>query len=278
MGEPEAPRRRLPLALILAGLLALGGLGAAAWFVFGPGVTLERTELEDGGLGTQRYRLRVRGSERQSPEIYTAPELVGSGLSGRSDGTYRISWSSNHASFLYRVEVRDEDDALVLTDPRETLVVEQTQVLLLTGGGAVVLEGHEADDLLPVLANPRIYFGFDLVNSAPKGAKATDEAGLVAGTQVRVAKLYPGSPADKAGFELGDVLVSVDLYGKLHAVRSRQTLATWWALVAPGNEFVFEVRRGEQTLKIPLKTTWRGPQETQSPSSVSDDPRHLKRH
>lgn len=274
----EEPSRRGPrLLLPLFFCLLLGGLAAGGWALWGPGDEFDRSDLEDGGLRTQRFRLQLRGSDRQSPEIYLAPEIVGSGLSGRSDGTWRLNWMGLEGAYEHRIWLGD-DDSLMLEDRRETIVVKQGEILLLTAGGPYVLAGQAAEDLLPVIANPRLYVGAELVNSIPKGAIATDELGKVAGLEVLVKHVYPGSPAEAGGLEAGDVLLSVDMSGHQHQVRSRQTLATWWADITAGNTLVFQVRRGAKTLSVSVKTRNRSAQEFRSPSSVSDDRSYFKRH
>lgn len=273
----EQPRQvpRLLLGLLMVGLVV--ALGGGAWLLFGQRLELERTDLEDGGLRTQRFRLQVSGTERQSPEIYLAPEIMGSGLSGRSDGTYRLSWLGLDSGFEYRVRFED-DDSLVIEDRRGPVVVKPGEVLLLNASGPQVLRGREAEDLLPVVANPRLYVGAKLVNSAPKGAKGSNEAGLVAGTEVRVVDVYPGSPAEAAGLVPGDVLLSVTCGGRALEIQSRQTLATWWCDITAGNVLNFEVRRAGQTLSVPVKTRDRAGSEFRDSSSISDDPSFLKRH
>jgi hypothetical protein len=273
--EPSRKGPRLLLGLLVLGLLA--GLGAGAWALFGPGLELERTELEDGGLRTQRFRLQVSGTGRQGPDIYLAPEVMGSGLSGRSDGTYRLSWHGLDSGFEYRVRLED-DDSLVIEDRRETLVVKPDEVLLLSAGGAEVLRGRTADDLLPVVANPRLYVGAKLSNSAPRGAQGSNEAGLVAGTEVHVKGVYVGSPAEASGLQAGDVLLSVESGGRRLEIQSRQALATWWCEITAGNVLTFEVRRGGETLSVPVKTRDRTASEFRGASSISDDPSYLQRH
>lgn len=272
----EPHRSRAPLILLVL-LVVVGGLAAAGWAIWAPGDEFDRSELEDGGLMTQRFRLMLRGSERQSPEIYLAPEIVGSGLSGRSDGSWRLNWMGLEGAYECRIRLSD-DDSLILEDRRENLVVKQGEVLLLSASGPIVLRGRSAEELLPVVANPRLYVGAKLVNSAPRGVKATNEAGLIAGTEVRVTGVYAGSPAESAGLQEGDVLLSVDMSGNKLEIRSRQSLATWWCEITAGNTLEFEVRRGSETLRVPVKTRSRTALELRGVSSISDDPSYLRRH
>ena len=180
-------------------------------------------------------------------------------------------------AFEYRIRL-GEGDSLLLEDFHQSLVVKQGEVLLLTAGGPTVLRGREADELLPVVANPRLYVGAKLVNSVPRGVTATNETGLIAGTEVRVTGVYSGSPAEAAGLQEGDVLLSVDMSGRKLQIASRQTLATWWCDITAGNVLVFEVRRGGETLQVPVKTRDRTAQEFRDSSSISDEPSYFQRH
>ncbi len=68
---------------------------------------------------------------------------------------------------------------------------------------------------------------------------------------ILVDDIYPGGPADKAGLEQGDVILSID--GKL--VSSPQALRYYTGLEIVGGTIPIEILRGEkrQTLKIPLE-------------------------
>ena len=177
----------------------------------------------------------------------------------------------------YRIRL-SEDDSLILEDRRGEILVRQSEALLLTEGGPIVLSGREAEQLLPVVANPRLYVGAKLVNSVPRGVKATNEAGLIAGTEVRLTGVYPGSPAEAAGLQEGDVLLSVASSGRKLQISSRQSLATWWCEITAGNVLTFEVRRGSETLQVPVKTRNRSAQEIRGVSSISDEPSYFQRH
>jgi len=277
---PERSFGPLLLGLGLVVLLALaGGAGLWHWSTQKPRLGVSMETSTSGPLGTYKLQIHATGTKRLSPWIYTAPQ-VSSGSSGTDEG-YFVTWTSAKERFEFLVELGD-DDSLIMRGAGEggrDLIVSEGEGLLLGPHGARVLRGRDHTDLLPVLANPRLYVGARLVNSAPEGA-AVDEEGRVVGIEVRVAEVYPGSPAELAGLEVGDALLSVESGNRALEIRSREGLARWWAppLASSGHTLVFKVRRGEETLTISVKTRDRLLSEFREASSVSDDPSYLERH
>lgn len=76
---------------------------------------------------------------------------------------------------------------------------------------------------------------------------STDEGVLVYGSGLGLA-VVPGSPADKAGIREGDVITDI----ANQALTDSRSLATIIRDYAPGDEVIITIRRGNQTLKVPI--------------------------
>jgi serine protease Do len=100
-----------------------------------------------------------------------------------------------------------------------------------------------ADDLLRFGEVKGVWIGV-------RGATATSDRARPSsrGLGMRVRSVYPSSPAEDAGLEEGDVVVSLN--GR--PVESREDFDTLLAAVAPGSPVALEVRRGEQTKSVTM--------------------------
>ena len=87
----------------------------------------------------------------------------------------------------------------------------------------------------------------------------SDEQAQQAGAAVVVARVWPDSPADAAGFQPND-LVTV-LNGDI--VRSAQELVSRLAAIKPGTEVEVQGRRGRQAFKLKLKVVERPTRQLQ---------------
>ncbi len=76
------------------------------------------------------------------------------------------------------------------------------------------------------------------------------------GIGIRVRSVYPGSPAEAAGIEEGDLITGLD--GR--AVESREDFDTALTSVGPGKAITLEVKRNGKTLNISTKTA-RAPED-----------------
>src|SRR5262249_30025628 len=65
----------------------------------------------------------------------------------------------------------------------------------------------------------------------------------------RITEVTPGSPAEKAGLQVDDVIVQFDG----HKITRFEDLVTRVAQKRPGDEVVVEARRGEATVSLRLR-------------------------
>ena len=91
-----------------------------------------------------------------------------------------------------------------------------------------------------------------------RGSTVTSESARPSsrGLGMRVRSVYPSSPAEDAGLEPGDVVLSLN--GR--PVESREDFDTLLASVPPGQPVSAEVRRGERTRKVTM-TVARAPED-----------------
>ena len=101
-----------------------------------------------------------------------------------------------------------------------------------------------ADDLLRFGEVKAVWIGV-------RGATVTAAGGRPSARSLgmRVRSVYPASPAEEAGVEPGDVVVSLN--GR--AVESREDFDTLLSAVPPGSPVVLEIRRGDKVRSVTMK-------------------------
>jgi S1-C subfamily serine protease len=111
---------------------------------------------------------------------------------------------------------------------------------------------------------PRAYIGLKMTASAPSASQRQKEA---RGAYVEM--VMPHSPAQKAGFEVDDLIVEID--GR--KVRSFDEVQTFVRAAKVGTQTMFKVKRGEttQTLKVQTADIQRL-RETQAQAAKSRSP------
>jgi len=103
------------------------------------------------------------------------------------------------------------------------------------------------DDLLRFGELRPLWTGARLLSVSPELAQ---RAGLPVRRGALVVKVYPDSPATKAGLQENDVLVAVNG----HPIVAREDVSTALYTAGVGNPVTLDVRRGERTLTVTLRT------------------------
>jgi len=101
------------------------------------------------------------------------------------------------------------------------------------------------DDLLRYGELKPLWTGLRLESLDPELAR---REGLSANRGALVVKVFDGSPAARAGFREGDLLVTLD--GK--PVTAREDVATAFYSVSPGTSLTIQIRRGESSFPLAL--------------------------
>lgn len=136
------------------------------------------------------------------------------------------------------VRLLGEEDA---SDPRSLAAQARWKRLIIIGAGAVV------NLILPPLL---FAIAFMIPHEEPVGRAV-------------ISAIVPGSPAEAAGFERGDVIFAVD-------GRDAKNVATVARLVRieMGHEVLVTVKRGEEFLDLPVEPRWAFP-ANQGPTGIT---------
>jgi len=149
--------------------------------------------------------------------------------------------------------------------------------LIVTGGGAAnagvgfSVPINVAKEILPQLREKgRVTRGWMGVSIQPVSDELAATYGLSEGRGAYVASVEPGSPAEKAGVQPEDVVLSAD--GR--EIRDNGDLSRYIASKAPGVTVRLEVQRGraKQTLSVTLGTF---PDRAEEPSATGGDTNRL---